>query len=256
MTAPSPPRPATGPSDVVARLGHFAIVTWAVDPRLVRPHVHERFALDEYPGPDGRPRVWVSAVPFEDQDFHVLAVPRMRFRMGQTNYRTYVIDRETGERAVWFFGTTLGHWTVIVPHLAWRLPWHPGRVSFDCEWDAAASRYGHYRMRTRSRWAPAALDLHDTGEPVRSIDGWPDLEDGLIALTHPLTGFYHRRDGALGSYAVWHERLRPTVGAVRSARFGLLDRLGVVPYAEQARTHSVLIQRSTEFTVYLPPRLV
>lgn len=83
----------------MADLGHFAIVTWAVDPARVRPHVDGCFSLDVYPGPDGEPRVWVSAVPFEDQDFHVLAAPWLRFGMGQTNYRTYVIDRETGQRA-------------------------------------------------------------------------------------------------------------------------------------------------------------
>jgi hypothetical protein len=78
----------------------------------------------------------------------------------------------------------------------------------------------------------------------------------MLALTHPLTGYYRRRDGVLGTYAIWHDRLRPTVGRLRSARFGLFDRLGVVPYAEQARPHSVLVQRRTEFTVYLPPRRV
>jgi hypothetical protein len=249
-------RPPTWRGDVVATLGHFAILTWAVDPARVRPFVHARFALDEYPGPDGAPRVWVSAVPFEDQDFRVLAAPWARFRMGQTNYRTYVVDRETGERAVWFWGTTLGHWTVAVPAGAWRLPWHHGRVAFDCAWDDDAGRYARYRMRTRSRWAPAAVDLEDTGAPVTALDGWPDLEDGMLALTHPLAGFYHRRDGALGSYSIWHDRLAPTVGRVRSARFGLLDRLGVVSYAEQAAPHSVLLQARTEFTVYLPPARV
>jgi hypothetical protein len=35
-------RPRPGPLDVVADLGHFALVTWAVDPARVRPHVHPR----------------------------------------------------------------------------------------------------------------------------------------------------------------------------------------------------------------------
>jgi len=49
---------------------------------------------------------------------------------------------------------------------------------------------------------------------------------------------------------------RPPVGRLRSARFGLFDRLGVVPCAEQARPHSVLVQRRTELTVYPPSRHV
>jgi hypothetical protein len=34
--------------------------------------------------------------------------------------------------------------------------------------------------------------------------GFPDLETAMVVLTHPLTGHYRRRDGALGSDAVWH----------------------------------------------------
>jgi hypothetical protein len=58
----------------------------------------------------------------------------------------------------------------------------------------------------------------------------------------------------LGSYSVWHDRLTPTPGRVRRARIGLLDRLGIVPFAEQADAHSVLIQERTEFQIHLPPR--
>jgi hypothetical protein len=73
-------------------------------------------------------------------------------------------------------------------------------------------------------------------------------------LTHPLTGYFHRRDGRLGSYRVWHDRLAMHPGRLVAARFGLLDRLGQVPPAEQGRPHSVLLQPEVEFTVYLPPR--
>jgi hypothetical protein len=40
------------------------------------------------------------------------------------------------------------------------------------------------------------------------------------------------------------------------AEIGLFDRLGIVPFAEQSRPHSVLLQHETEFTIYLPPRRV
>ncbi|NJN05593.1 MAG: hypothetical protein HC814_03245 [Rhodobacteraceae bacterium] len=45
----------------------------------------------------------MSAVPFLDLDFHFDRVlPFAKFVFGQTNYRVYVIDRRTGEHAVWF----------------------------------------------------------------------------------------------------------------------------------------------------------
>jgi hypothetical protein len=247
-------RPRVRPLDVVAGLGHFAIVTYAVDPARVRPHVHPRFDLDCHRAADGSEKVWVSMVPFEDQDFHFAGLPWLTFRFGQTNYRTYVIDRRTGRRAVWFWGTTLDSWTVAVPRYCWKLPWHRGRVRFDCAYDGAAGRYARYRMTTRSDWAPVEMELEDTGSALERLDGYSDLEAGLVVLTHPLTGVFYRRDGKLGSYKIWHDRLHCTAGRVVSARIGLFDRIGLVPFAEQGAPHSVLIQPRSEFTIYLPPK--
>ncbi len=246
-------RPKLGGLDVVATLEHFAIVTYAVPPERLRPHVHPRFDLDCFTDASGQTRTWVSMVPFEDQDFHFQALPWATFRFGQTNYRAYVIDRDTGRRAVWFFGTSLDSWSVAVPHYVWKLPWHRGRIRFDCAFDEARGAYDRYRMTTASAWAPVELELEDTGRPVAGLDGFDELEAGLVVLTHPLTGVFYRLDGKLGTYSIWHDRLCPTEGRVTRARVGLFDRLGLVPFAEQGRPHSVLIQRRTEFTVYLPP---
>jgi hypothetical protein len=165
-----------------------------------------------------------------------------------------VIDRETGERAVWFFGTTLDHWSVVLPRNVWRLPWHRGRIRFDCEFDAAAGRYTRYRLTTTGGWAAVELALEDLGQPCESLCGADDLEAGLVTLTHPLLGVYYRRDGRLGSYRIWHDRLQCSAGRCIGARIELFDRLGIVNYGEQAEAHSVLIQRETEFAIYLPPK--
>jgi hypothetical protein len=195
-------------------------------------------------------------VPFEDQDFHFVGLPWPKWRFGQTNYRTYVIDRETGERAVWFFGTTLDSWTVVLPRYVWRLPWHRGRMRFDCNYDSTVGRYTRYRMTTRSNWATVELELEDAGEAICELSGIRDFEAGMVTLTHPLLGVYYRRDGSLGSYRIWHDRLNCHVGRCLQACIGLFDRLGIVTYEEQQSPHSVLIQHETEFAIFLPPRLV
>jgi len=228
----------------VSGLEHFAIVTYAILAERLRPHVHQRFELDCIDGEAGKQLALVSVVPFIDRDFHFSGVPYPRFRFGQTNYRAYVIDRATGKRAVWFFGTSLDSWTVTIPRHLWKLPWYRGRIRFDCVFDPAAE----------SEWAPLELELEDSGQPVSALAGFPSLESGAVTLTHPLDGMYYRRDGKLGSYSVWHERLALTSGRVVTAKIGLFDRLGLVPFAEQTTPHSVMIQRLTEFTVYLPPR--
>lgn len=246
-------RPTVGGLDAITTLRHFAIVTYAVEPDRLRPLVHPRFELDEVTIA-GERRGLISVVPFQDQDFRAAAFTGPRWQFGQTNYRIYVRDARTRERSVWFLGTTLGSWTVAVPRILWRLPWHYGRFHFSCRQDAGG-RYSSFKVETRSRWAPATLELEDGGEaPV--LPGFPDLETGLVVLTHPLVGHYFRRDGRLGTYSVWHDRLTPSAGRIRTARWGLLDRLGIVPFDSQHETHSVLIQPSVEFIIRLPPRTI
>ena len=245
-------RPRTKASDVVTTLRHFAIVTYAIPPERLAGLVDERFALDTVEI-DGRARALISIVPFEDEDFRWAASDGPRWRFGQTNYRIYVRDRQTGRRAVWFLGTTLGSWRVVVPRYWWRLPWHYGRFSFACEADDDG-RYTTYRVETTSRWAPLLLELDHHPDAPLALSGFADAATALDVLTHPLDGFFRRRDGRLGTYSVWHERLTPTPGRIRQARIGLLDRLGIVPFAEQADAHSVLIQERTEFQIHLPPR--
>lgn len=247
-------RPPLSGIDVVSGLEHFAIITYAVPPGRLRPHVDDRFELDCIAGSDGEPNALVSMVPFLDSDFHFARVPWPKFEFGQTNYRAYVIDRETGKRLVWFFGTTLASWTVNVPRHLWKLPWHPARTRFSCIYDDAAGRYLRYRMATRSKWAPVRLELEDSGTRPTAPEGFPDLETAAVTLTHPLDGAFYRRDGALGSYRIWHDRLQLTAGRVVQAQIGLFDDLGLVPFAEQTAPYSVLIQHRTEFTIYLPPR--
>jgi len=247
-------RPPLAGIDVLATLEHFAIVSYAVDPDRVRPLVPRRFEIDCLVDSPGGWLALVSMVPFEDQDFRFAAAPWLKYRFGQTNYRTYVTDRETGERAVWFFGTTLDSWSVVVPRYGWRMPWHLGRMRFDCAYDPADGRYSRYRMTTTSDWAPVELDLEDSGQPVGELRGMADFEAGLVALTHPLVGVYARRGGGIGTYRIWHDRLQCNVGRCVRARIGLFDRLGLVPYTEQQAPHSVLIQHRTEFAIYLPPR--
>jgi len=247
-------RPEPGGLDVTTTLRHFAIVTYALAPADLARHLHPRFTPDCIESVDGA-RALLSVVPFLDVDFRLARLARPRFSFGQTNYRAYVVDGETGERCVWFFGTCLGSWTVAVPRSLWRLPWHRGDVRFDCEWSNAERRYARYAMRTESAWASARLELEDSGAPSEHLAGFPDLETGMVVLTHPLAGYFRRRDGELGTYRVWHERLAATRATCLDAHFPLLERLELVPREAQKAPHSVMLQREVGFTIYLPPRL-
>jgi hypothetical protein len=129
-------------------------------------------------------------------------------------------------------------------------------MDFDCRYDKAVARYSSFEIRTRSNWAPAQLAIEDLGEPPSRLPGVSNLEAGMVLLTHPFRAYFFRRDGNLGSYTIWHDRAQPTVGKIREARYPLLQQLGLVREGDQSQIHSVLIQPSIDFTIYLPPSRV
>lgn len=248
-------RPSPKGLDVLCKLQHFAIITYAVDPVRFTGLFPERFKLDTLEI-NGEVKALISVVPFIDVDFTSAVYPFPKFTMGQTNYRIYIIDKHTNERCVWFLGTTLDSWTLAVPKLLWNLPWYSGDVQFNCEFDESEKIYRKYKMTTKAIWAPASVELSQTKDAPIKLAGFPDTETGLVYLTHPLAGFYHRRDGKLGTYRVWHKQLEVSSASLISANFGLLTRLGLVTQEEQQMAHSVLIEPLNEFTIYLPPKVV
>jgi hypothetical protein len=100
------------------------------------------------------------------------------------------------------------------------------------------------------------LTVEDSGESPRALAGFDNLEAGLVLLSQPTRGFYFRRDGALGTCSIWHDRLRQTMGRVSEARYGLLQDLDMVTLGDRSTVHSVLIQPNIDFTIYLPPQKV
>ncbi|MDY7224955.1 DUF2071 domain-containing protein [Hyalangium rubrum] len=247
-TSPFLPRPRSGPLDVTTDLLDFAIVTYAVEPEALARHLPPDFEPETFTLADGRRVAFVSAVPFRDKNFRFGWAPFFRFDMGQTNYRAYV--RHRGERAVWFFGTSLDSPWVWIPRFVWKLPWHPARMRFEAAW--TGERCEQYRLATEGEWGGAELELSGTETPMGCLDGFRDEEECAVVLTHPLQGFYFRRDGRLGTYSIWHARLQLQRANVRKARFQVFESLGLT--TSESVPHSVLVQRSTEFIIFLPPR--
>ena len=233
--------------DAATTLVDVALTTFAVEPMAMARLLPRGVVPDTVTLDDGRSRALVSAVTFRDLEFRLAFASRLRFAFVQTNYRAYV--RIGDRRLVWFFGTSLDSPLVAVPRLAWRMPWHGGTMRLEATWDG--ERCTSYRQSTRAKWGSADLELEGTDEPVGRLDGFADRDETLLVLTHPLDGLYRRRDGGLGGYSVWHERFAPRVGIARKARFELFEQLGLVEPG--AAPHSVMLQRTIDFAVLLPP---
>lgn len=238
-----------------SRLGHFALINYALPPERLAPHIPaDRFEIPLF-NVGGRKLALMSAVPFLDLDFHSERIlPFMKFVFAQTNYRVYVTDRRTGEHAVWFFGTTLGSLSVFLPRWLWKMPWHFARYQLDCRYQARAARYDVFRYAVESRWAPAEIELEDSGEPVTRCEGFSSLEEIKLILTHPVDGYFQRHDGELGHYSVWHEEMRITQARPKRLYFGLYERMNLLSRQEMARPHSAFLCLEIEFRIHLPPR--
>ena len=247
------PRPKPTGLAVETTLLHFAIVTWHVDPDALRAQLDARYEPDCVDIDGVGPRALVSAVTFLDHEFRFVLCPWPKSAFGQTNYRAYVTDTKTGEHVAWFFGTCLDSPAVAVPKFAWGLPWHRAHMAFDCDYDDLAGRYRSFAVETRSRFAPARLQLEDSGEAPRELPGFSNLESGLVLLTHPTRGVFFRRDGSVGTYTIWHDRIRPTTARLVRADYPLFEQLGLIRSGDSDGVHSVLVQRSVDFTIYLPP---
>jgi hypothetical protein len=225
----------------------FAIVTFAVDPDRLARLLPADFEADRFTLADGSVRSFVSAVPFRDVDFHVACAPWARFAFGQINYRAYV--RFRGERCVWFFGTMLGSPLVAIPRYIWRLPWHYADITVGASW--RGSRCELYDVSAASRWGDARFSAAGSDEPTGHLDGFVDADETSLVLTHPLRGYYRRRDWQIGTYAVAHERLEMTRGVSHESHFAVFEDHNLVDRG--AVPHSVLLMPKTVFTIDLPP---
>ncbi|UOO93343.1 DUF2071 domain-containing protein [Vitreoscilla stercoraria] len=248
------PRPEPKKIDVSSHLQHFALITYALNPERFKDIIPPRFKLDtiEY---QGQTMALMSVVPFHHVDFTSAVYPFAKFNMGQIYYRVYVIDQHTQERCVWFLGAVLDSWTLIVPRYLWQLPWHPGNVHFECKQNTAGL-YDVYNMNMSSSWGCAEVSLTQNEEDEWQFEGFPNQESYQVFLTHPMAGFYHRRDGQLGTYRVWHDKLCPKPAHLIHVRFELLERLQLLSFTEQQNPYSVMIEPINAFTVYLPPKVI
>jgi len=244
-------RPSPNWLDIHTTLQHFALINYAVPAERLRPHIPHRFDIPQFEI-NGRNLALLSVVPFLDTDFrYIRLAPWFKFHFPQTNYRVYVIDHQTNQHVVWFFGTTLGSPIVYLARALWRIPWYFGR--YTTHFKQQNGRYTQFTYQTQSTWATAQIELQDTGRPLTLQPGFDTLEQMQLILTHPITGFYYRTDGRLGSYTIWHKLMDLTLAQPNHLHFSLLERLNVLTKQEMNHPHSIFITPTIPFDIHLPP---
>jgi uncharacterized protein YqjF (DUF2071 family) len=244
---PDADAPRPGPLAALTTLEDIAIVTYDIDPHALAALLPPWIEPEVLTLADGRQHALISAVSFRDVDFRFRLLPFARLGMLQTNYRAYV--RAGGERAVWFLGSTLTSRSVEVPRRLWSMPWHRVDATLEAAWDGPVCR--SWRSTVAGSWGGMDVALSGTPEPMGRLDGMADEAETAMLLTHPLVGYYRRLDGQVAGYRVWHEPMHPTQGSALRARYDVLEDAGLVTPGQAP--HSVLMERRSDFIVYLPP---
>ncbi|MBN4059080.1 DUF2071 domain-containing protein [Endomicrobium sp. AH-315-J14] len=239
--------PVQGLGDVSSNLEDVVIASWDVDLGMLGSHLPqgiepERFSLD-----DGSVRGMISAVSFKNTDFYVGFAPFVKLRALQTNYRAYV--RRGGQRAVWFFGTSLGS-PVIVPRHVWGLPWARSKGQQEATWEDGTLSRLHWEVH--SSLGSERLALRGSGTAMGRLDGFESEARTQQILTHPTVGYIRRRRRDVVTYSVWHPPFSLERAEVDLARFSYFEDLDLV--SEGTPPHSVLVQQRIHYLIFLPPK--
>ena len=134
------------------------------------------------------------------RDFRLVACPWIRRSFGQTNYRAYVHDTETGEHVAWFFGTCLDSFSVAVPRHLWQLPLASRadglRLSVRTPLRA---RDPTFNVTTRSRLGTRATGARGLRSGARAVGRRDEpRRPALVLLTHPMRGYFFKAGRRVG----------------------------------------------------------
>jgi hypothetical protein len=243
------PRPTQGFRHASTQLENFAMISYRCDPQVLLRHLPDGFTPSSFSFSDGGPDALISAVVFFDRDFCFRWAPILRLSCGQVNYRAYV--RFGNIEGVWFFGTSLDHWTVAYPRHRWKMPWFRDRISIEADW--RDEQLNTWKFRAKG-WGNAQCQIIGSrSQTALHCDGFANESELLKRLLHPLDGWVDRRDGSgISHYSVWHPAFAPQVcDVVGRPRFSVFERAGLI--GADSVPHSAFAQRRIWFDVHTPP---
>jgi hypothetical protein len=230
-------------------LSHVVYISYRVPASRIRPLVPNILPLAT-PFPD---QVFVSIVGMKCNRVRLSGFPWPSFNYDQLNIRTYVIDPQTGNQAVYFFHS--GVTSPLVPLLTRILgiPWE--KIAFGLQENRGEDQ-PRPTYRAIGRWKE---DLNfEIEEPESSREGTEVFMDPKSEITHitgPLIAFMGPTGHTI-RFEISHLPLEVHRARLLGIRFQIPAAMGILKEEELPKPNSVLLVPRTEFTVHLPPRRV
>jgi hypothetical protein len=240
--------------DVNTELEHFAIISYKVPIERIQHLIPKPFKLWTFIE-NKKEYALVSAVPFKDKDFSFYRILKfLKFNFFQTNFRAYIIDERDDSYSAWFFGTTLGSVTAVIPKMIWKMPWEYAK--YKCSFNQNKELYSEFKMDFKSKLGDGNIDIESTGNEVKLLDGFKNMEEQNHILTHPIIGYYDISNKEIGTYEIWHPEIDLKEGKSNYLYFELFEKIRLLSKSEMNNPHSVLITPKIEFDILLPPKRI
>jgi uncharacterized protein YqjF (DUF2071 family) len=231
------------------------MVTFAVPPKRVRSFVPAEIEIDLRQDDNGTAWALVSAVMFENHGAGPGA-PWLRCLRGtfpQVNYRLYV--RRDGRAGAWFFRVVMGTPQAAIQRRLFHAPTYSAAIAVRHEWDATRATYRSYRFECSAPPHRLTANLA-AGDALVAGTLFGSADEMTAWLTMRPDGYFHDPAGRYLSYMpVRHEAMRPVPGRMIEFSSEVLDTIGVVAAAEQARPYAVFFQPAIDLFGEYPRRI-
>jgi uncharacterized protein YqjF (DUF2071 family) len=241
-------------------LRDLLFINYAVDPDRLRPFVPAELQLDTVIDSRGRPRAFLSVVPFHVADVRSGVLPLPLLSFDQINYRAYV---NTGEApGVYFFDMRVNSRLVSATTSFLRMPVEHQDITIETEPVSANVGTSDVEIGQENpaphtlRYSVASPGPHGLEAEVtigdRHSSVGPEEEAVPPAFITDRPDGYTTAAGSLYRISVEHPPLDSLTAHVERVQAPALVSLGILNLDETARPHSVLYVREALFGTKIP----
>lgn len=230
-------------------LNHVFYISYLVPISRIQPFLPE-FLQPATVFPE---QMFVSIVGMKCNDVRVYGFSRPSFDYDQLNVRTYVIDPQTGNPAVYFFrsGVSSG----IIPWLTsiFGITWEA--IDFDLQ-PYLSEKPARRGYKVIGHWQEDLYFEIAKSEPSSEEKGlFPDLASEITEISGPRLAFM-----TSGNHTIRYESTQQIQSVQRVSlldiRFQLPVTMGLLKETELSKPDSVLLASQTKLGAYLPPQRI
>jgi len=171
----------------------------------------------------------------------------------QVNIRTYVLDPNSRQQAVFFLRSGVTSLVISLLTRSIGIPWQ----HISAELDIGTDRRGNYQSyRAGGIWGqPFSVVAEGTPEHPITIAPFGDVDKAISYLVRPLMGFFGQKGKAWG-FRIWHPEVQPHGGLIKQIQFPLLKSLNLLDEPAISKPNSILLVPDAYFYIYMPPERI